>query len=285
MGVSKPVIRFIMKIHINTKYQNYLIFSILILLTACSKQPIYKSNRVEGPSVVGGALKEWAIPLNYDEKRKMEYGIGNDERYLYINLQIKDTELGNKIFMTGLTLWIDTVGEMRKMYGIEYPMGLRKMMDDRQISPDRIPGEQGRPGRPDIQRIPEEMKIIGFTKRGASQLADPKGTPGIHLSASRDWGGAFIYYARISLDKILTNQSAFLADTTRVLSIGFETGRIDMPNIAGGSPGMPGGSGMPGGRAGGGRRPGGGTTEPSQRMGNMSQSTRLWIPKVRLTGL
>jgi len=91
------------------------------------------------------------------------------------------------------------------------------------------------------------------------------------------------------LDKIIIDVSPYLTDTTRYLSIGFETGHIDMPNMAGRSPGMRsgGGSRMPGGRTGGGGRPGGRTMDPSQRMDSMramSQSTKLRIPKIRLIG-
>jgi len=280
--------------NIKTKIMKYYIIFLLLLLTACSKKPIYTSNRVEGPAVIDGIFKEWSVPMNYDEKSKMEYGIGNDEKYLYVNLKITDKVLTNKIFMTGLTLWIDTVGKNKKMYGIKYPIGQGRKRDNREITRERIPGEIRRPVRPDLQRKHEVMEIIGFTKKGARELADPEGTPGMHFSVSRDQLGVFYYKARILLDKIITDVGPYLTDTTRLLSIGFETGHIDMPNMTGRSPGMRsgGGSRMPGGRTGGsgrtggGSRPGGRTMDPSQRMDSMkamSQSTKLRIPKVRLT--
>lgn len=285
-----------MKKNISSKYIIFFVFAILLLLVACSKKPIYTSNHIEGPAVVDGVLKEWSVPMNYDKKSDMEYGIGNDEKYLYVNMKITNKVLTNKIFITGLTLWIDTVGKNKKMYGIKYPIGQGRKRDNREITRERIQGEIRRPVRPDLQRKPELMEIIGFTKKGARELADPEGTPGMHLSVSRNQLGTFYYEARILLDKIITDVGAYLTDTTRLLSIGFETGYIDMPNMAGRSPGMRsggGGSRMPGGRTGGGGRPGGGsrpggrTIDPSQRMDSvraMSQSTKLRIPKVRLTG-
>ena len=281
--------------NIKTKIMKYYIIFLLLLLASCSKKPIYTSNPIEGPAVVDGVLKEWSVPMNYDKKSNMEYGIGNDEKYLYVNLKITDKVLTSKIFMTGLTLWIDTVGKNKKMYGIKYPIGQGRKIDNREMTRERIPGEIRRPVRPDLQRKPEVMEIIGFTKKGARELADPEGTPGMHLSVSRDQLGAFYYEARILLDKIITDVGPYLTDTTRLLSIGFETGHIDMPNMAGRSPGMRsgGGSRMPGrrtgggGRTGGGSRPGGRTMDPSQRidyMRAMSQSTKLRIPKVRLIG-
>ena len=118
-------------------------------------------------------------------------------------------------------------------------------------------------------------------------MVTPGDAAGIEMAARTDPYGGMQYEAKIPLNIVLKDQKAFFSAPDKYISIGFETGYINMnSNMRSGQPGNPMGGG--GGRSpGGGGRPGGGGQPGgmAQRQGDMAsmtQSTRLWLKRIKL---
>jgi len=77
---------------------------------------------------VDGKYSDWSeSTAYYDEKSKSVLNLINDTDYLYICLISRNRAIETKIMESGLTIWFDPDGWGKKVFGIRFPIGLKRM--------------------------------------------------------------------------------------------------------------------------------------------------------------
>jgi hypothetical protein len=259
------------------KSQNLLfcIFSIaVIILSGCSSAPELASKWRQSEINIDGLDTEWHQDLSYFEKEKIAIGIKNDRENLYFSVKAIDRETQMKIVRGGMTLWFDSTGSDKKIFGIHYPLGAAEAG----AAPTHIRGSREAPDETNDftaleQRFAQmliNMEIIGpgpVDKKQIPVAASYKAY-GIKVGM-RDTMGTLFYEVVVPLKMISAAPLAIGGDIGKTMGIGIITenakrgiiahapdeGRAGMEGGGmGGGGGYGGGSG--GGYGGGGRRGG-----------------------------
>jgi len=252
----------------------------LLILAACST---YESGYQDLPLIIDGSSSDWNTTLE-SKNTGISHGISNDTEYLYIRLNISDTDIQKKILMAGLTIWIDTCGKKKESLGIICPI---------QKAPARI----NQNAMKSLNNPPKfnkdqilEAEFIGFKESVESYYIDNNPYE-IKVSIDIDEFRSMYYEMRIPLLNIYKNYTDL---SLKSLSIGFETGAIKMPNQDQMSANMGGGRsggmdspsrGKGGGRSGGmGGKPGGmsGGIPNQSSIINLTSPTKFWIKNIQL---
>jgi hypothetical protein len=241
-----------------------LIFTLFIAMASvgCDKPLKLSSKWCDREIKIDGKNLEWEGGTTYIEDANAAVGLFNDENYLYIHFFSRDEAIKTQVMRDGLTIWFDPRGGEGKMFGIRYPIGMvekdRPAMtqDDREESMG-IKNMEGKILEPYLK----EMEILaGIKEETYSTSPSDAETLGINVKIG-DFMGTFVYELKVPLSQnehqpfaIGLNTSE--TDTSRTISIGFETPEFDMEEMKKhmGEKGMgmppgggmsPGGSGMP----------------------------------------
>ncbi len=272
----------------------YLVIALIaIVFTGCATVDVYQSAFQSPPQKLDGRNDDWAGKMYYDSKAKMLYGISNDTENLYVNIKITDYTVQKKVLVTGLTLWIDTVGKKQENFGITCPVEgeFHKLLRENVKRGEKSHGMK----KMDKQAVNHEYKE-GFAKMELSgfepdvnSVTTNKNVSNINMTLRIDSLQIMYYEASIPLNKIFTNPNEYLNDTTKLFSYGVETGSIDVPVTPSSAGGRGSGAGKGGGRGAGGAGKGGGgsrTANSSQRMvemQEMAQPSKFWVKSARLS--
>lgn len=246
-------------------------------ITACST---YESTFQNPVLVIDGSSSDWTTTLD-SKNNNISYGISNNDTNLYIRLIIKSQDIQRKIFIAGLTVWIDTTGKKKEILGITCPIKKTTPKMDRN-SMSRM---QNSPKFKNNQIW--EVEFIGFKESYESYFVS-NNPYDVEFSIDQDDFKLMYYEMKIPFASIYKH---FNNLNSKSLSLGFETGSIDLPgagNIHGsmGGPehgGM--GRGMDGGMAVG--KPGGINDKrpdgmPGQTsMTDLATPTKFWIKNIR----
>jgi hypothetical protein len=271
------------------------LLALLSLLSGC-KVTEMNSLRTDREIVIDGSDSEWSGALVSLEKVKVSVGFYNDAQFLYLCLVPMDPSKLSAILNQGLYVWFDAKAGGDKTFGIGFPTG----MLERGFIPPRI-GKNA-----DSLEIARLQKTFDFLQdemelrtpgSNAGKWESLHGVPGVEVKAGFGTG-RFVYELKVPLT---TDNGRFPyaveIDTSRVISVGFETpesGRVSEigPKPGTGSSAGSGGSGGGGGRGSrgrGGSQGGGGQESQTEQavpgMGAFSgpDPVNLWI-KLRLAG-
>ena len=258
---------------------NIIIFLSLVFLSACS---IYEATYEQSPLIIDGLSSDWTTTLDSKNNNGLSYGISNDKENLYIRLNINDLDIQKKIFMAGLTIWIDTLGRKKESMGIQCPI----MKESPRMRMNAMRDRNSPMQWDDNQLL--EARFIGFVK--SQEIHFLYNNPyKVEVSISVDDFKSMYYEMKIPLSIIYNNYSDLLSKS---ISIGLETGAIKLPSpdqrtANMGSGGQRGTSGSNGGRKGGGRSGGGmagsqGRPQNQSGFSNLSTPTKVWIKNIQL---
>ncbi len=148
------------------------LFSLLVLLCltflGCRQSNLFSAWR-ERPIKIDGKYTDWnESTVYYDENAKAVLNLVNDTGYLYICLISRNRAIETKIMESGFIIWFDPDGGQKKVFGIRFPVGLRRMgmsIDDeekRDINRD-WQNQEDKSGL--IDRDKERLKDKNFNKR------------------------------------------------------------------------------------------------------------------------
>ena len=272
-------------------FNTLFVFCLLIILSSCSKKPLHTSKSLDKSieDYTPGST-EWIDKLRYDTKNKIAVGVFNDDKDLLIRVMAHDQSTIMKMFITGFTVWIDTAGGKDKHFGVKYPMAQgRQGMNDLDTRPHQLQGA-GTGGRQDDLMKKAKTSLNSIELSGFS----PEAQNSTKLN-SRIGNGITAWIELTPDTKMYYELKIPLKDLADVdylkqnlISVGFESGKIDMPS--GDSPGsggkMGGGKGSGGGRpGGGGGRPHGGYGQNQQTavMKTMSQPIKILMKRIELS--
>ncbi|MCX5711764.1 MAG: hypothetical protein NTY47_01670 [Candidatus Omnitrophica bacterium] len=100
---------------------------ICVLLSGCDETRIDSDWR-EHQIVIDGKFDDWASAQTYyDEKEKVVVNLANDNDYFYICLVTRNRGLEVRLMESGFMAWFDPAAGRKKVFGIRFPIGLRKM--------------------------------------------------------------------------------------------------------------------------------------------------------------
>ncbi len=226
-----------------------------LVLAGCAGVSVIQSERAPSPLFIDGELNDWTGSLMPVENNPIRMGVRHDDQFVYVSFQTIDETVLRQIMMGGLTVWFNSDGAKTREMGIRYPLG-RSAMAPIRIDP------QNPPSRAEQQpRLLHELEIVDKDGKGTRHSVD--GVPGISARAYLEFG-LFSYELQIPIYTTEAMNIAIDPGSDGVFGLGFETGAIDVNQIAGarqatGGAAVGGGrGGRRGGRGGRGSRRGGG---------------------------
>jgi hypothetical protein len=251
------------------KYTVVFVLSVFIF-AGCGSQKDLTSHYAAEPVHVDGNISEWMDKLSYDKGQSIYYSVANDNSNLYLVLMTNDQVVQRKIMGLGLTLWFDNEGKKNKTKGIRYPL-----KPDRNSFSSQNAQSMQEPKRPNLNT----MELVGFEGKEVQRVSMAERSP-VDVKINHSPGQSFVYEVEIPLEKIFESG----IDSTSKLSVGIETGYLELDNMSGNAQ-----SGIP--RAGSGGMRG---IRPASRMGmrsgmnrgtlieKMKTPTKLWLKGIQL---
>ncbi len=218
--------------------------AVLTLLSAACGPVDIQSRWRTSEIKIDGRADDWAGSLRRIERSPVSVGVANDDRYVYICLQVEDPRVVAPLLRRGLVVWFDPAGGQDRVLGLKFPIGLRR--DDGRDRTDATGGRAAGHG-PRIDQ--EDVEILG-PGRDESVMLKKDDLKGIELAQEND-NGLFVYEIKIPLAKSGDAPYAVGSTPGRSLGVGFEPSadalRRGMRGISGGyGPGYGGRGGMMG---------------------------------------
>ena len=235
----------------------------------------------------------WIDRMQYDAKNNISYAYFSDSKDLLIRTMVTDRSTITKMFAAGFTIHIDTTGKKDPQFSIKYPLaqGMQNMPrpGERNNNNNALNAEV-RPANDLTSRLKtalNQIELLGFNEgQTNSTLLNSRRGEGICAWIFMDDNQSMYYELKIPLQYI--SNAGFVPG--KMISLGFESGKIDLPP-AGPQANMsmrPGGGG--GGRSGGGGgRPQGGGDRAAMgnqqgiaEMQSLSKPIKIWIKRIEL---
>lgn len=220
-----------------------LLSAILIVISGCNETTV-QSHWYNGNIVIDGNKTDWGNNLIYNDKENFLYGVQNDGSNLYVCFATNDPDLEAKIIRMGLTVWFDRTGNDDENFGIKYPLNFQEMnfggmnfkrdntaesqmrtrgTDDAPISADRL--------KETLRRKENDLEIVGKNKDDVTKMTIAE-LRGIEIKMDFQ-ENTLVYELKIPLKFSSGVSYALNADTSNTISIGLETGTIDLTKIRG----------------------------------------------------
>jgi hypothetical protein len=208
--------------------------------------------------IIDGNHTEWEGALKYSEKERATVGIFNDDEYIFLCLLSADQQVLMQAMAAGFTLWFEGSGKKDEKLGIRFPTGgasspRQGFRGDRERdNPNRI-GEFLREQSKIEIVLGERREKLGLSELDEYDLAVKIGQ---HL-------GRMVYEIRVPLHGSDKAPYAINARAGKPVKVGFELGKLEMPEME--RPPRGGGMGK------GGMRPGGGMGRGGSRGGESQE--------------
>lgn len=250
-------------------------------LAGCKSQKL-NSHWLEGEITIDGINNEWGNSTTFIKDENVLIGLMNDENYLYVSLISNNRFMWNRMTGMGFTIWFDPNGGKKKVFGIQYPLGLQEMGEPMVGFGE---SEQGREKRRQlIEQSLKEIKFLGSKEDDWDRmLVSAASGVSAKVSDQRDSSGAFVYELKVPLRRSEEHPYAIGAEPGKAIGIGFEMQKFDREKMmAGREGGMRGDDmGPPGGMRGGRGGPPGGGMRGGMRRPEMPKPLKIWT-KVQL---
>ena len=267
----------------------------LTQVTNAQKKGVYESKW--DPGIVREPEEVLINQMQLDEKSQFLYLISNDDRRLYIDLVVADKAAFQKIMRYGLTTWFNPDAKHKKALGIEFPVTSEGQPQPNFMKDKNADRQEMRKAM--MASKNKEMVLIGFGEKGERKTIDPNTDQDFKGKIEMLEGGRIFISISLPLEKL---QRKDMASFVNPVSIGFETGYMDVTGQGGmssggggqagggahgGGGGMYGGGGMPGG----GPPPGGGSGSMGDAsgqqgrpdIGQLASPSKMWIKQVILS--
>jgi hypothetical protein len=256
----------------------------LILFAALivSVSPVTNAQKEKGESMKwrSGAVEGYLIPDDeYTSTRKgaILYCLSNDEKDIYVDMKITESEDQSRILQSGMTIWLNADGKSRKTLGIRFPVGSRYTRDRAQNSFIN---------KPTPLSMANTIQLVGFGE-GLESRFPSENTDNIRGVIKYDEQGNLIYNMTIPVDKLPEAEKMAATDPKNLWTIGIEYGAPPVMTgqpPSGARPPSGAGASIPrggGGRGGGGGMPPGGGM-PGGSMQGAAQPVLIWARNMRV---
>lgn len=249
---------------------------LVLVSTGCAAHTVVSHWRRSGLTI-NGSEDEWpAAPQYYDTDRHAGIRTMNDAEAIYLCFSTSNEALKKKLWMTGLTVWLDPAGGKSKTFGIHLPGAGPRGLSRKSGADDRRGDKKERP----VLKTPDSVEITYAEATGplSMPMAQVRQT-GIEIGVGQPDGRRCVYEFKIGFT---AGPSLSALGPGKTVGIGIETRNTDMHQgmrkpTEGGMGRSNHGGGMGGGMHGGGR-PGGGSAAKA-----MDEAFETWI-EVTLVG-
>jgi hypothetical protein len=204
------------------------ILSASLLLSGCNMSEIQSTFR-DREVIINGKDEgsEWEGAKYFFEARKVTLGLLNDEEYLYIRLSSRDRAVQRYFMAQGFTLWFDPLSKRAKSFGIQFPVGIWRIMSS--MGSEMQPGQNADSEK--LQKILDdslkEFEIIGPNKKEfRTMLVSRAGEVGISIKMDVTKGN-MVYELKMPLMRTDTNPLGIFEETTETIAIGMITGNME----------------------------------------------------------
>ncbi len=272
--------------------------SLLLVNTRIEAQKVaeYQCKWHEGR--ITGQEEDLVNLMQYDEKSRILFLIFNDDKNLYADVVLADKTVIQKIMRFGLTTWMNPEGKHKKTMGIRFPVS-----SDGQNDQPMMRGKGT--DRKEMQMAMmaaknREMVLVGFGGGQKEQVIDPGQDSLFYGRVEMMEGGKLHISLALPLEELDRGNAETMLQS---LSLGFETGYLDLTRQGGmqtgsgsqgGGGGQMHGGGMPGGGPPSGGPPSGGMPgsaagsedqqrQPQADISELAKPSRLWINRVMLS--
>lgn len=116
-------------------FRHHLLLTTLVVISVtifgCSRTKVLTSSSVEKPIVIDGNASDWSVErvqLNSDGDYDLFFS--NDDEFLYVFLGLKNNSLFQNIQRYGLYLYFDGDKDLRRSFGIMYPVGVLTVLSE-----------------------------------------------------------------------------------------------------------------------------------------------------------
>ncbi len=213
-----------------------LILSSLVFINGCSNK-IIQSHWKSGNIVIDGNDSDWGNTLTYNDKSNFLYGVQNDGKYLYLCFATNDPDLEANIIRMGLTVWFDRTGGDNQNFGIKYPLNFQDINFQRSAGEENQPkmrqGNEEPMGsdrlKSMLSRKQNDLEIVGRNKDDLTRMTVSE-LKGIEVKMAFQ-NSTLVYEVKMPLNFSPGVPYALNTDTSKTISIGLETGTIDLSKM------------------------------------------------------
>jgi hypothetical protein len=265
---------------------------LLVVTSGCAAK--VDSKWLDREIVIDGTDADWQGAKLNIEGTNVDFGVFNDDRYLYLVLGSMDRSLQMQMMRMGFTVWFDPEGKKSKGLGVRFPVGEMDMGRERgRRGADRsVPDPERMAAMIEETLANSQMEILNSGEEYGRRM--PIAAAGGLLLRASYSAGRVIYELRVPLIHGPQDPYALGVYPGDEIGVGFEVVEFDRAPMArerGGFAGGYGGGGRGfgggdvGGRGGGigGRGPGGaGRPERPSGGGGRAEPFKFWM-KLRLS--
>jgi hypothetical protein len=198
-------------------------FFIVWIVFGCSPFKTINSSYQQNVPEIDALLRDWNAEFISYDKENLHFAVSNDSNNLYFALRTKNASLQRKIMTFGLKVWIDTTGRGKKQLGIHYPLPVKLKIPSGE---DKKPEETRKPPK-DLSYSKSErlnkIGLIGFENN--EELITKLSNPDVKVEVKTVGSDYLAYELKVPFEKL-----SFQPDTSKPISIGFETGYLERKN-------------------------------------------------------
>jgi len=205
------------------------IMIVAVSLIGFSKEEAFESSWAASLLKIDGISKEWSTDsFGFEKRVKVDYAFMNNDESLYVLFIFKDRKYLSTIRHTGFTIWLNTEGKKKKIYGIKFRE--RKVSADELIAAIEIKeGPRSEAEKQQIKANPFYFIYQGevIDKKGKvlieSSFAGGKNVPGFRSKPQKE---GIVHEFKVPL-KVLEQLSADqVLELGKTLKVGFEWGGL-----------------------------------------------------------
>ena len=104
----------------------FVFLSILTLLSTCNAPAVVESSWTGSPIACDGDTARWNGVMQYPEDPQFGIGVRNDGTFLYLGITSWKRAVNRQILRFGFTTWFTSPSKKGKLFGIHFPVGMRK---------------------------------------------------------------------------------------------------------------------------------------------------------------
>lgn len=216
----------------NKTFMRFFLLFIMIMavsLIGFSKKEALESSWAASSLKIDGISKEWsADSFGFEKQVKVDYAFMNNDHSLYVLFIFKDRKYLSTIRFSGFTIWLNTEGKKKKIYGIKFI--------ERKVSADELLAAIEKKEGPRSEAEKQQVKANPFyfiyqgeviNKKGKvlieSSFAGGKDVPGFRSKPQKE---GIVHEFKVPL-KILEQLSADqVLEPGKTFKVGFEWGGL-----------------------------------------------------------
>lgn len=223
--------------------------TLLILMAACSSSRSISSVTTSEPITVNGNLSGWPTQaINRSASEEFDIAVANNDEFVFIAISFKNLRVQQMARDFGFRIYLDSDKNIRRSFGIVYPIGLVTALADYPASRQAYLENPGWRNMPDNRRLieslerdmPSAVQIISRTEsrsavRPAFVPMEQLRANDIHVAIDPD-SRMLLVELKIPIKSSRDRQFSVDDDGNNIFNLGLEVVAPDYEEITGDRP-------------------------------------------------